>query len=247
MHTYIYIYLCTNTGGDILISAELGHGKVDNSGVVYVNINILQNIDKSHDNTEEYISENINEYIYKNKNLDYVMYIGVGILMIPMLGLMFKTGLGFRKKGGLFTIKKSKKNEKKLRKDKFLKIKYMDNDNDSVKINHKLDLEKGVEEYYDDEQLIDDHSRSGNTFSVEYLLNDTYSNEDNRNNNDNNDNNNNHDSKNTNNSNNNNNTNDDNNDLNSGDIDYIRIQRFLNTLELIKNEKKEVRKMKIKG
>jgi hypothetical protein len=224
----------TYTGGDILISAELGRGKGDNSGVVYINRNILQNIDKSHDNTEEYISENINEDMYKNKYLDYVMYIGVGILMIPMLGLMYKTGLGFRKKGGLFTIKKSKKNEKKVRKDKFLKIKHMDNDNDSVKINQKLDLEEGVEEYHDDEHLIDEHTGRENTFSIEYLLNKTYRNKDNHNNNDNNDNNN-HDS---NNYNNNDNTND-NNDLNSDDIDYIRIQSFLNTLELIKNEKKK--------
>lgn len=230
MHKY------TCTGEDILISAELGHGKVDNSGLVYINRNILQNIDKSQDYTKEYISENINEDIHKDKSLDYIMYIGVGMLMIPMLGLMYKTGLGFRKKGGLFTIKKSKKNERKVRKDKFLKIKYTDNNNDNVKINHKVDLEEGVKEYYDDEQLIDNHTGSDNTFSIEYLLNNTYSDKENNNNDYNN-----HDS-NKNNNNSNDNGNDDNNDLNSGDVNYIRLQSFLNTLKLLKNEKKKCEK-----
>jgi hypothetical protein len=42
---------------------------------------------------------------------------------------MYRTALGFRKTGGLFAIKKMNKKEKKeRRKDKFLKIRYIDND-----------------------------------------------------------------------------------------------------------------------
>jgi hypothetical protein len=68
-YMYIYTYINKHLGGDIFISAELGQGKIDNSGVVYINRNILQFIPETPEISNENGSENLNGDIYKKEKL----------------------------------------------------------------------------------------------------------------------------------------------------------------------------------